>query len=43
MAPNSPSGAFDEQAAMPGSVLTDLPGGQALFDWFGRVPRIHDA
>lgn len=25
------------------SILHDLPGGQALFDWFGRVPRFHDA
>jgi hypothetical protein len=23
--------------------LHDIPGGEALFDWFGRVPRFHDA
>ncbi len=27
---------------MSGSVLHDIPGGEALFDWFGRVPRFHD-
>jgi hypothetical protein len=25
------------------SVLNNLPGGQALIEWFGRVPRFHDA
>ena len=28
---------------MSGSALHDIPGGEALFDWFGRVPRFHDA
>ncbi len=28
---------------MSGSALHDIPGGKALFDWFGRVPRFHDA
>ena len=28
---------------MSGSALHDIPGGGALFDWFGRVPRFHDA
>jgi len=28
---------------MSGSALHDMPGGEALFDWFGRVPRFHDA
>ena len=23
--------------------LRSIPGGQALFDWFGRVPHFHDA
>ncbi len=25
------------------SVLHDIPGGNALFEWFGRVPRFHDS
>jgi hypothetical protein len=25
------------------SILHDMPGGTALFDWFGRVPHFHDA
>jgi hypothetical protein len=25
------------------SILQGIPGGAALFDWFGRVPRFHDA
>jgi Immunity protein 50 len=25
------------------SILQDIPGGKALLDWFGRVPRFHDA
>jgi hypothetical protein len=25
------------------SALGDIPGGQALTNWFGRVPRFHDA
>jgi hypothetical protein len=25
------------------SVLLEIPGGKALFDWFARVPRFHDA
>jgi hypothetical protein len=25
------------------SLLHSLPGGQALFEWFGRLPRFHDA
>lgn len=25
------------------SALHDVPGGEALFEWFGRVPRFHDA
>jgi hypothetical protein len=25
------------------STLPELPGGRALLDWFGRVPRFHDA
>lgn len=28
---------------MPASTLHDIPGGEALFDRFGRVPRFHDA
>ena len=28
---------------MSGSALHNIPGGEALFDWFGRVPRFHDA
>ena len=28
---------------MTESVLNDIPGGQALIEWFGRVPRFHDA
>jgi hypothetical protein len=28
---------------MSGPALHDIPGGEALFDWFGRVPRFHDA
>jgi hypothetical protein len=28
---------------MSGSALHDVPGGEALFGWFGRVPRFHDA
>ena len=24
------------------STLADIPGGQALMDWFGRVPSFHD-
>lgn len=27
----------------PNSTLHDIPGGAALFDWFGHVPRFHDA
>ena len=34
---------FWEQAMAANSVLQDIPGGKALFDWFGRVPRFHDA
>ncbi len=25
------------------AILHDIPGGKALLDWFGRVPRFHDA
>ncbi|HWE75563.1 MAG TPA: hypothetical protein VG328_20560 [Stellaceae bacterium] len=25
------------------SILDNIPGGEALFGWFGRVPRFHDA
>jgi hypothetical protein len=25
------------------SILHDIPGGEALLDWFGRVPHFHDA
>ncbi|OCJ14916.1 hypothetical protein A6U89_22710 [Agrobacterium sp. B133/95] len=25
------------------SVMSDIPGGKSLFEWFGRVPRFHDA
>jgi Immunity protein 50 len=25
------------------AILQDIPGGKALLDWFGRVPRFHDA
>jgi hypothetical protein len=25
------------------AILQDIPGGRALLDWFGRVPRFHDA
>ncbi|MFS2179015.1 hypothetical protein ACVITL_002541 [Rhizobium pisi] len=25
------------------SILHDIPGGKALLEWFGRVPRFHDA
>ena len=25
------------------NILAQLPGGQALIDWFGHVPRFHDA
>ena len=25
------------------SILHDIPGGEALFAWFGRVPHFHDA
>jgi hypothetical protein len=28
---------------MADSILHELPGGKALFDWFGRKPRFHDA
>lgn len=28
--------------ALP-DALADLPGGRALVDWFGRLPRFHDA
>lgn len=27
----------------PKSKLLDIPGGDALVEWFGRVPRFHDA
>lgn len=27
---------------MSESALPDIPGGKALIDWFGRVPRFHD-
>jgi hypothetical protein len=27
----------------PVSALQKIPGGQALYDWFGRVPHFHDA
>lgn len=27
----------------PKSALHDIPGGQALVEWFGHVPRFHDA
>lgn len=27
----------------PTSILHDIPGGEALVEWFGRVPRFHDA
>jgi hypothetical protein len=29
--------------AMTESILHEMPGGRALFDWFGRKPRFHDA
>jgi hypothetical protein len=25
------------------SVLNDIPGGKSLIEWYGRVPRFHDA
>lgn len=25
------------------SVLSDIPGGKSLLEWFGRIPRFHDA
>ncbi|TXI02746.1 MAG: hypothetical protein E6Q76_15025 [Rhizobium sp.] len=25
------------------SVLNDIPGGKSLLEWFGRIPRFHDA
>jgi hypothetical protein len=25
------------------AILHEIPGGKALLDWFGRVPRFHDA
>ncbi|WP_459456124.1 hypothetical protein [Rhizobium sp. No.120] len=25
------------------SVLSDIPGGKTLLEWFGRLPRFHDA
>ncbi|RUM17490.1 hypothetical protein EFQ99_34175 [Rhizobium vallis] len=25
------------------SILNDIPGGKPLLEWFGRVPRFHDA
>jgi hypothetical protein len=28
---------------MTESILHEMPGGKALFDWFGRKPRFHDA
>jgi hypothetical protein len=28
---------------MPASALHDIPGGKSLLDWFGYVPRFHDA
>ncbi len=28
---------------MPEDILHSIPGGAALFDWFGHVPRFHDA
>lgn len=31
------------EAGMPNSVLGDIPGGELLLDWFGRVPHFHDA
>lgn len=27
----------------PKSLLHDIPGGEALVEWFGRAPRFHDA
>ncbi|HVJ54009.1 MAG TPA: hypothetical protein VM689_16185 [Aliidongia sp.] len=27
----------------PTSIMQDIPGGEALLSWFGRVPRFHDA
>lgn len=27
----------------PTSVLSDIPGGKSLLEWFGRIPRFHDA
>lgn len=31
-----------ERMSGPVSILQELPGGEALFAWFGRVPRFHD-
>jgi hypothetical protein len=28
---------------MKTTALYEIPGGQALIDWFGRVPNFHDA
>ena len=33
----------EQQMTGEPTVLHDIPGGRALFDWFGRVPRFHDA
>ncbi len=28
---------------LPKSILSDIPGGKALLEWFGRTPSFHDA
>jgi hypothetical protein len=32
-----------EGAFMTDTIFREIPGGQTLVDWFGRVPRFHDA